>query len=457
MPRQVDVTAGAGHVTVVGAGISGLAAAHALAQAGLAVTVHEASGRVGGHLCTTPFAGRRAVDESADAFLARVPDATALARAVGLGDALVAPSSSSAFVWVDELHDLPRGTVLGIPGDLRSLLRTPLLTPRGKARALTEPLRRRHDPHDSLGRLVRHRFGFEVHDRLVDALVGSIYATDTNRLSLAMVPQLLTLSRSRSMFAAAHRATGAATTGPVFFSPVDGMGALADATAASATALGVRITTGRAVSEVAPDRTGWRVDGERTDAVVLACPARAGATMLHAGVPDLARELAQVDSADVVMVTVAVDTSTWPNRLRGRSGYLVPKSVQDGVTAVSFATQKWAHLADGKTELLRISLGRDGVPLTRFTDDELVSTAVTEVSRHLGIDLAPREVRISRWPASFPQYRPGHEHWLSRIERARPRGLTLAGASYRGIGVPACIASGERAAAALAHVRGVER
>ena len=176
-----------GRVAVVGAGISGLATAIALADAGnIDVTVFESADRIGGKIDASSFAGVTGVDEGADAFLARVPEAVALARRVGLGDELVSPEPVGAAVWHEGLHPIPDGLVLGLPGKVLPLATTGLLSWRGKARAALEPfLPRTSTESDSIGEFVRARFGDEVHERLVDSLVGSIYAADTDRFSLA--------------------------------------------------------------------------------------------------------------------------------------------------------------------------------------------------------------------------------------------------------------------------------
>jgi protoporphyrinogen/coproporphyrinogen III oxidase len=439
-------------VLVAGGGITGLTTAHALA--GLLpdaeIEVREATDRLGGKLRTSPFAGRPAVDEGADAFLARVPHATALATTVGLGAELTSPTGATAAVWYDGLHPIPEGLLLGVPADMVRLARSDLLTWHGKARAALEPVLPRRDPHDSIGALVRGRFGDEVQERLVDALVGSIYAADTDRFSLAMVPQLAALAgkgRSLLLGARALRAAAAATAGPVFYAPRPGMAALVEAVAAAASDRGVKVATGRPVSALAADGDGWRVDDERLDAVVLATPARPTAPLLAAVAPEAARLLGTMDHAGVVLVTLAVPD--WPERLRGRSGYLVPKPVQDRVTAASFGSQKWDHW-QGEGEVLRISLGRDGRDADDLDDDAALDHAVREVGRHVGFDLRPTAVRVSRWPAAFPQYRPGHRDWLRRVEAALPPGVFVTGASYDGIGVPACIDQGQRTAAAVA-------
>jgi oxygen-dependent protoporphyrinogen oxidase len=440
-------------VLVVGGGISGLTTAYALAALapGITIEVWEADERLGGKIRTTPFAGLPAVDEGADAFLARVPYATELAREVGLGDELTSPTGATAAVWADGLHPIPEGLLLGVPADMLRLARSDLLSWRGKARAALEPLLPRRDPGDSIGALVRARFGDEVHERLVDALVGSIYATDTDRSSLAMVPQLAALAgRGRSLLLAARalRAAAPPAAGPVFYAPRRGMGSLVDAVAAAAAVGGVHLTTGRAASAVEPDGTAWRVDGERFDAVVLATPARTTAPLLTSSAPDAARLLATMDHADVVLVSLAVPH--WPERLHGRSGYLVPKPAQRRVTAASFGSQKWAHWRGGLGEVLRVSLGRDGAPVDDLDDDAAVRGAVDEVGRHVDVDIQPAAVRVSRWCDAFPQYRPHHRDWLAGVHAALPRNLFVTGASYDGIGVPACIDQGRRTAAAVA-------
>ena len=160
-----------------------------------------------------------------------------------------------------------------------------------------------------------------------------------------------------------------------------------------------------------------------------------------------------MDHAGVVLVTLAV--GDWPERLRGRSGYLVPKPVQRTVTAVSFGSQKWTHWRGNDGEVLRVSLGRDGLPVDQLDDDVVLARAVEEVGGHLGVDLQPTCSRISRWPGAFPQYRPRHQRWLADVDASLPPGLFVTGASYGGIGVPACVAQARATAARVASHVGV--
>ena len=460
-------------VAVVGAGVSGLATALALADAGIDVTVLESAGRIGGKIDASPFAGVTGVDEGADAFLARVPEAVALAHRVGLGDELVSPEPVGAAVWHDGLHPIPEGLMLGLPGRLLPLATTGLLSWRGKARAAIEPfLPRTSTDADSIGEFVRARFGDEVHERLVDSLVGSIYAADTDRFSLAEVPQLAALANgNRSILLAARRqrrsqaGTATAASSPVFATPRGGIAAFTRAIADAAIEAGTRILTDTTVHAITPGDDGsWSLslasgvgpppvgDGAGSDAVfdavVFATPATATASALGGIAPEATALLQQAETTDVIMVTLHVGADQWPDRLGGLSGYLVPKPDQRWVTAASFASQKWGHWrppAGG--EILRVSIGRDGLAVMHLRDDEVLRVVLDDLDHHLGIRLRPDEVRITRWPSAFAQYRPHHSRWVDAIEAALPSGVFVTGAGFRGIGIPACVRSASSVAA----------
>lgn len=449
-------------ITIVGGGITGLTTAYRFSKLmpGAQITLIEAGDHVGGKIRSSPFAGIAGVDEGADAFLTRIPHAVELAAELGLTDQLTSPAVVSANVWWNGMHEIPEGLLLGVPSDLATLARSHLLSWRGKLRAGLEPiLPGTGVGADSVGRLIRKRFGRQVHERLVDPLVGSIYAADTDRFSLAGVPQILDLaSNNRSLLIGARRARAKvkAATGPIFAAPTGGMAVLTDSLAEALAAADVEIRTGQSVTSIERSGSGWLVDGEVADAVVLATPARTTAPLVGAISGDAAKALATFDHAGVVMVTLAVAGTDWPRELSAKSGYLVPKPVQNWVTAVSFASSKWAHWrppdADGDV-ILRISLGRDGRDLTDQSDDALLNAAVTDVGHHLGFSLRPTAHRITRWPLAFPQYRPGHAKRVTGIEADLARdapGIFVAGASYRGIGIPACIEQGNSTASALA-------
>ena len=442
------------HVAVVGGGITGLSAAYHLRHRAVdssapppRVTLFEADERLGGKIRTSPFAGLPAVDEGADAFLARVPWAVDLAHELGLDD-LVSPATGRAYVWWDgSLHAIPEGLVLGVPAGIGSLARSRLLSWPGKARAALEPLvRRGHPAADNLGELIEHRFGAEVLDRLVDPLIGSINAGDTRQLSLAATaPQVATgLDRSRSLLLGLRKGRAATPAGPVFLAPRQGMEALVVALRRALD--GVEVVTGQSV-EVLERRAGggWVVQGTEVDAVILALPAYEAARLMAGVSPGSAALLGAISYASVAMVTLALPEEAVGRTLDG-SGHLVPKPVQRTLTAASWASTKWTHWHLPGQVVVRASVGRRGDDhAVELDDDDLVEAVMADLERHLGVDGGPTASRVTRWPRSFPQYAPGHLDRVADLERrlaVDAPGVVVTGAAFRGLGIPACIRQG---------------
>jgi oxygen-dependent protoporphyrinogen oxidase len=450
-------------VVVVGGGICGLAAAWELsADPSLEVVVVEASERLGGKIRTSAFAGR-AVDEGADAYLLRVPEGRELAGELGLGDSLVSPATSTALVWCpDGLRALPSGLVLGVPTDADALAGAGLVSPaaieavRAEPGVPGEPL----DRDESVGSLVRRRFGDEVLRRLVEPLVGGINAGEADELSVdAVVPQIATAARRDRSLTAGLRAAAAEhppAPGPVFAAPRAGMGALIDELALGLAARGVDVRTGTPVVAIERRADAWSVavEGGAPEAleatgVVVATPAPVASRLVAPIAPAAASLLGGITHASVAMVTLAIPVSSLGGDLDA-SGFLVPRDAGLTVTAASWATSKWAHLADGDTAILRVSCGHRADPRpVALPDDELVDVVLADLATTMGLDAAPTEVRISRYVDGFPQYEVGHLDRVAAIEgavrEAAPR-LVVAGAALRGLGVPACIRQGRQAA-----------
>jgi oxygen-dependent protoporphyrinogen oxidase len=447
-------------IAVVGGGISGLAAAWELVIAANAeVTVLEPV-RLGGCIQTASFRGHP-VDTGPDAFIARVPDGVKLVRELGIEAELVAPSAGRALLWTGGgLRPLPEGLVLGAPARLGPLLTSRILTPVGIARAgLDLLLPSTVWPADpSVAELVTRRFGRQVAERLVDPLVGSIHAGDTRELSAAAtVPQLGLAARHHRSLLVGLRRTAPSVPGPTFLAPRAGMGrlverlteALADKgvvferTAATAIRSG---NGGRAVVEPVGD----------FDGAVVATPAAVTAGLVNESASAVAAELAAIRTASVVLLTLAY-ASDELDIPKGVGGFLVPRSESRLMTACSFGSAKWPHWSDADTTILRVSAGRvnDGRAV-ELDDESLVDRLGAEVATALSMKAAPLAGRVSRWPGSFPQFEIGHLKRIERIEDELRRCLpavAVAGSWLRGSGIPACIASGRRAAVTVASWR----
>ena len=434
------------HVAVVGGGVAGLSAALEASRHGARVTVLESSSRLGGKVAVSEVGGLQ-VDEGADSMLTRVPDGLALARDAGLEAELVAPAAGQAFVWSrGALRPLPTGTLLGLPTDLAALARSGLLSGRGLNRVPLDLVLPGGPVEDdiSVGDLVRRRLGPEVVERLVDPLLGGVYAGRADRLSLrATLPQLVRhAARHRSLLLAARAARAATppTDGPLFNSLPGGLGRL-PAQVARASGADIRLgTTVRALTRTA---TGWRLttgsaaDPQQldADAVVLAVPAAPAGRLLSHVAPTAAAELAGLEYASVAIVTLVLASRVQSSG----SGYLVPAVERRTTKAVTFSSRKWAHLA-GEHEVVRASVGRHGetADLQR-PDEELVELVRTELQQVVGPLPPLLASRVTRWGGGLPQYAVGHLDLVRRVRTAvagQP-GLAVAGAAYDGVGVPA--------------------
>ncbi len=447
-------------VAVVGAGIAGLAAAWEL-RGGSEVTVLEA-GEIGGRIRTTDFEGVP-VDEGPDAFITRSPAALQLCSELGVADELVAPATGRALLWVGgRLRPLPEGLVLGVPGRLGPVVRSGILSPAGVLRAgldlVLPPTPLGEDI--GVGELVTARFGREVATRLVEPLLGSIHAARIDGLSAAATaPQLLAAARrERSLLRAlrmpvtpAGTATPAGTgTGPLFLAPGTGMGRLVQRLEQGLREAGVRFERLRVERVERVPAGGVAVEGAgHFDRVVLAVPAPIAAGALGALSPP---GLARMDATSVTLVTLA-----WDERdlevPTGVNGLLVPSGEDRLMTACSMGSSKWAHWGVPGKVVLRVSVGREGDRRADQLDDsELVERLAAELRAALGARGEPTAARVSRWPEAFPRYRVGHPGLVAGIRAELSRRLpaaTLAGASYDGVGVPACVASGRAAAAGI--------
>ena len=447
---------------VVGGGISGLAAAWEAASAGLDVTVLEASPAVGGKLRVEQLAGIP-VDVGAEALLVTRPEGTELISQAGLADERIAPLTTAAGIRAGgRTSALPARTLMGVPADLDALRSSGVLTERGLSAVEAEaglaplpPLRE----DISVANLVRPRMGAEVVDRLVEPLLGGVYAGRADALSLRATLRPLAAALERdggSVLAAARAVAGAGTrspsAGPVFASLRGGLGRLPQALVVSGRFAVRTLTTVRSISrtptgfalDTGPVPRTERLEGE---AVIVATPPGKAARLLRAVAPRAAAELAGIETASVAIVSFAYPT---PPDAAG-SGLLVAASERLAVKGVTLTSAKWPINADGLF-LLRASVGRAGENLAlQLEDEELIALVRRELRALLDVAGEPVDARVTRWGGGLPQYGVGHVERVARIRAAvaEAPGLAICGAALDGIGIPACIASARAAVAAV--------
>jgi oxygen-dependent protoporphyrinogen oxidase len=396
------------------------------------------------------------VDVGAESMLARRPEGVGLAEELGLGGAVTHPNRVPAAVWSHGRRwPLPPGTVMGVPTDPSTA--AGVLTPDEVARAAAERVGEPVTGDVSVGDFVADRFGDAVVDRLVEPLLAGVYAGHARRLSLRVtVPALWSAATSGEPLVG--RQIDSESGGPVFAGYRGGLAALAGDVASVLVGRGVDTRTNATVRELSRCSDGWRLTvGPTTsavqlhvDGVVLAAPVTPTGRLLGTTVPVAERLLEGLEYASVAVVTLAL-----PRSARGRldgSGFLVPPVEQLTIKAATFSSTKWAWLdaAAPDVAFLRASLGRAReVAVLQREDAELVRTVVAELRMVLGPDLPePIDAHVQRWGGALPQYAVGHLDRVSAVLEAvaRQPALGVAGAAYEGVGIPACVASGRRAA-----------
>jgi oxygen-dependent protoporphyrinogen oxidase len=422
--------------------------------------VLEGTDRLGGKLRLEQVAGAT-IDVGAESVLARRPEALALFEELGLQQDTTHPGPAGATIVSRGCRwPMPTGTVMGVPSDPATV--RGLLSDDEVARLAAEHVDGPVPVDISVGDLVDARLGRAVTDRLVEPLLAGVYAGHAREISVDMaVPALAAAAHEgRPLLEVAREATSAAEAGPmavlpVFATLVGGLGRLPAILGRALAAAGATVLTGTTVRDLRRDGDYWVLTTgpttdtleHRFDAVVLATPAAPTARLLREVAPAASATLASVEYASMAIVTFALEGSP-PDVLDG-SGFLVPPTEPLTIKASTFSTVKWPWLAAAHPDrtFLRASIGRhrEEASLQR-SDDELVDVALADLHTVLGAGLPdPIAVHVQRWGGGLPQYAVGHRERVAATRAPGPA-LTLCGAAYDGVGIPACIASGRAAA-----------
>lgn len=454
---------------VIGGGITGLAAAHALGRAEEAgrpirVCLVESAPRLGGKILSERVGGFL-VEGGPDSFIVQKPWALELARELGLGDRIVAADDEHRTTYVAQggrLVPLPEGLGLLVPAKWGPVLRSPLLSWGAKLRLAREGRvpPRRDESDESVADFVRRRLGDEILESLAEPLLAHIHVADVERMSLAATyPRLAELERRYGSLTAGVRTLARRGPGrpasPVFLTLRGGLGELVERLAGRIPAGSVRL--GRRVRRVAGGPGGSPSDSYAvelddgtalaTRTIVFAVPAWAAAGLVESYDPGLARRLGAIRYASMATLSLGYRRRELERPLAGY-GFFVPRREQRTILACTWTSSKFAGRApDAEHALVRLFLGgalgeevlaRDDATLTRLAREDLRAL--------LGIRAEPVLERLYRWPRGYPQYEVGHPERVREIEAALPPGWAIAGSPYHGVGLPDCVRSAREAA-----------
>lgn len=457
-------------VVIIGGGITGLAAAYRMQSEArrrhllLTITLLEREPRLGGKILTVQE-DDCIIEGGPDSVLAAKPQTLQLCAELGMADHLIGTNDAQKRTYVysrGRLHDLPEGLSGLVPSRLSPLMRSSLISPLGKARLLMDFVlpARREGGDESVASFVGRRLGYETFARLIEPLMGGIYAGDAHQLSLnATFPQLrqLELKHGSLLRGVMHGASQ-----PMLQTTSDGAqrrigfvslrGGMGDLIKALTKQLDIDLQCGRSVNAVCRAPHGFNLQTNagdiNADALIVTTPAYATADLLRDVDETLADAHRAIPHVSTATVSLLYRRAELKRPLHG-FGFVVPTIEQRSILASTWASNKFANRAPDDLILIRCFIGRAGQEhLFERADDELVSIARVELKVILCIDAAPLLTKIFRWSRGMPQYHLGHLERVAQIEASvkKQPGLFVAGAAYRGVGIPDCIRSANDAA-----------
>ena len=446
-------------VIIVGGGIAGLATAYDLHRRGISSVVLERASRPGGVILSEEVDGFT-IDAGPDALLIQKPEGIKLCQELGLGDRLV-PTLPPRLAFIQrggQLHPLPAASVLGIPTRVGPFVRTRLFSWLGKLRMGCELFvpRRVGTADESIGAFMTRRFGREAALYLAEPLLAGIHAGDVDRLSLrALFPRFGDAEQKHGSLLRAFRRSG----GPppsadgAFKSLPGGLSELVRALVAALPSDTVRLDTAvTGVQGTGPFRVQTSNASYEAAAVVLAAPAFAVGALVRERDRELARLCNEVPYASIATIAFAFPRAAVAHALNG-SGFVVPRTENNGILAASWLSSKWPHRAPGGSVLLRTFVGgaRDPQALDR-SDADLIAASLSAIRPVLGITGEPAFARVYRFPRASAQHEVGHLDRMAAIDRALAAhpGLFVTGSGFRGVGIPDCVADARATAAQVA-------
>lgn len=441
------------HVIVIGGGITGLSAAWQLQQqaAHIRVSILEQCEHWGGKLISQPIMtphGTAIAEGGPESFVTRKPEVWELAHELGIGAQLIAAPSEARRMRV-----LDAGRALAVPLDPLTFLRSPLLSVRGKVRMLLEPfIPARHDMGDeSLADFVDRRLGREARERFIGPILAGIYNTDPETQSiLTTAPVMRELERYGSLVKGSvlrmreRQRANAGARPPQFVTFAQGTQVLTNTLIQR---LNVERHSQAQVTCITAGPCVILADGTRLNAhaVIVTTPAHIAAQLLREAMPTVATKLARIRHNNIGTLSLlykAAELSNMPD-LRG---LMIPRRERRLIDAITCIRSEHSPRVPPGYVLLKVFVGASQPALVLADDTSLQARVEHELGELLGIAATPVGVRIFRWPAEFPQADVGHLELVDAIEQELPSNIFLAGASYRGIGVPDCIRQGRQAA-----------
>ncbi len=451
-------------VVVIGGGITGLSTMYYLNKRvkelhkEVRLILIEADESLGGKIKTAE-AGEFIMETGADSIVARKPNVAPFLEELNLQDEVVYNATGISFIYTDgKLKKIPEDTVFGIPLSLESLAKTELVSAEGKVEALKDFYTKNETftKNDSIGEFLESFLGKELVEKQISPVISGVYSGKLHELTIAStLPYLLDyknqfgsiiqgLSENKQVF----KGTG----DKKFLSFKNGVSSLIDRLETQLS--GVEIWKGVRAETVAKHQGGYKIQLEdhrsiEADIVVLSTLHTTAQSLLHD--EQLNDDFDQLTNSSLISIYLGFDVpdSELPD---DGTGFIVADNSQLVCNACTWTSRKWEHTSKNNQLLVRLFY-KSSIPafeaMRNMTQEELIQVALRDIKISLGIEQAPIHHEVTKWNNTMPNYHINHHKIVQSLENkltADYPNVFLAGCSYYGVGIPDCIANGEKTA-----------
>lgn len=452
-------------VAIIGAGITGLASAYHLKhyKPDVDVTIFEATNRPGGKIQTYRNEGYT-IELGPESYLGRKTIMTDIAKDIGLGDDLITNETGQSFIFAkNKLYPIPGGSIMGIPTDIKPFLKTKLISPLGKLRAgldlVIPPIQ--IDDDISVGEFFRRRLGNEILENLIEPLMGGIYGTDIDRLSLmstfpnfkeqeethgslikGMQHEKAQRIKQRQLYPGAPKGQ--------FKQFRHGLSSFIEALVENIESKGVTIRYQSPVNDIHINKDNYEIvidqGSEQFDGVLITTPHQT--FMKWFNHDEAFKYFNQMDSTSVATVVFAFDEKDIENTYNG-TGFVIARTSKTDITACTWTTKKWPFTTPKGKVLIRAYVGKPGDTVVEdHTDEEIATIARRDLNKMMTFKGDPEFTIVNRLTKSMPQYHIGHMSQIRKIQQHVKQtypALRITGAPFEAVGLPDCIQQGKNA------------
>ncbi|MDG0844118.1 protoporphyrinogen oxidase [Staphylococcus equorum] len=452
-------------IAIIGAGITGLSSAYFIKKQrpDIDVTIYEASNRTGGKIQTYRTEGYT-IELGPESYLGRKQIMTDIAKKIGLENDLITNQTGQSYIYAkNKLFPIPGGSILGVPTDIKPFLKTKLISPTGKLTAGLDLFKKSIEMKRdiSVGSFFRQRLGDEMLENLIEPLMGGIYGTNIDDLSLmstfpefkhreeqfgslikGMRYEKEQRQKQRQLYPGAPKGQ--------FKQFRHGLSSFIEALTKYVLNQGVKIEFNTPIQDITVAQKSYEIVTAETkieyDGALVTTPHQT--FMQWFGNDPCFDYFNTMDSTTVATVVLAFDEENIENTYDG-TGFVIARTSETSITACTWTSKKWPFTTPEGKVLIRAYVGKpNDTVVDDHTDEEIVNIVKKDLSQMMTFKGAPDFSIVNRLPKSMPQYHVGHidriKEVQAHIRTSYPR-LRITGASFEAVGLPDCIQQGKNA------------